>query len=364
MMAHPEPVADDTGALERWLARHLPQAEGLICQPLERAKLGMSNDTRLVDAAWTQDGQSVARRFVLRCGSDGPPIHPLQTDAVADSVDLQYRVMAALRAEGSVPVAHLLPFEADRDCLGRPFFVMVHVAGWVPADHPAYTEAGPFANASPEQRRGWFAEGLAMLARIHKVDWRKAGLGWLDRAPGDGPRMPAQIALWQNYCAPIFAQGPFPLLSRALDWLAANAPAEPPPSLIWGDARPQNMIYDDALHPLLVMDWEGAAILPAETDIAYWIINDRMVHERLGVRRLPGTPEREEQVAIHARALGREPIGLPYYEVFAIMTITATMHNVLAALDRAGVEHGLGMPHDNYFSQTLDELLTAREQAG
>jgi aminoglycoside phosphotransferase (APT) family kinase protein len=363
-MAPPEVASDDSRALGRWLAHHLPNAEALICHPLARAKLGMSNDTRIVDAEWIEHGQQVARRFVLRCGSDGPPIHPLQTDATADSVDLQYRVMAALAAEGSVPVARLLPYEADRRWLGRPFFLMEHVEGWAPADHPAYTQEGPFADGPPGLRRSFLAHGLRILAVIHKIDWRKAGLSWLDRAPGDGPRMPAQIALWRTYCAPIFAETPFPLLARALGWLAINAPAEPPPSLVWGDARPQNMIYDDALRPKLVMDWEGAAILPAEADIAYWAINDRMVHERLGVRRLEGTPERHEYYEMHAAELGRSLVDLPYYEVFAVTMIVATMFKVLAALDGASVAHGLGTPVDNYFSQTLDLLLAGQENSG
>lgn len=362
-MALRDPAPDDTQAMQRWLTANLAQAEKVVCQSSERAKLGMSNDTRIFDASWLANGKTETARFVLRCGNDGPPVHPVQTDAVASSIELQYRVMAALAAQGSVPVAQLLPYEADRSWLGRPFFVMGHVAGWVPADHPAYTQAGPFAEAPPRLRRSFLVEGLNMLARIHNIDWKSAGLSWLDRAPGNGPRMPAQIALWQTYCAPIFAQTHFPLLARALTWLADNAPLEPQPSLIWGDARPQNMIYDKGLHPHLVMDWEGAAILPAEADIAYWVINDRMVHERLGVERLPGTPTREEQYAIYAAALGRALIGLPYYEIFAVMTITATMHNVLAELDKIGVEHGLGTPVDNYFSQTLDNLLQTQGNA-
>ena len=363
MMSPPDKFDDEAGVLAHWLAGHLAQAEDVACQPLERTKLGMSNDTRIVDATWTEGGQPRARRFVLRCGSDSLPVHPLQTGAVPDSVALQYRVMAALAVDGSIPIARLLPYEADRQWLGRPFFLMEHVPGWVPSDHPAYTEAGPFFDTAPDQRRSFIAEGLAMLARIHRVDWRKVDLGWLDRAPGNGPRMPAQIDLWRDYCRPILDGTPFPVLSRALDWLEANFPEEPPPSLVWGDARPQNMIYDEMLRPRLVMDWEGAAIMPAEADIAYWVVNDRMVHERLDRERLPGVPDRAEQYAIFSAQLGRPLIDSGYYEIFASMTIAATMFNVLTALEKAGVDHGFGTPTGNYFSRTLDGFLAERLDA-
>ncbi|WP_084619829.1 phosphotransferase family protein [Caenibius tardaugens] len=351
-------------ALARWLMRQWPQAADVRCVFDGAPKNGMSNDTRFVTVRWQEGGIAQVARYVLRQGTSGDPIHPLQTDAVASSVELQYRVMHALLQEGSLPLARLLPFEPDRQWLGAPFFLMAFVAGWAPPDFPGFTEQGRIVAASADQRRRFNERGLSALARLHRIDWRAADLQWLDRAVADGPRMPAQLALWDNYCAPIFARTAFPVMASALTWLKAHAPDEPDAALVWGDARPQNMLWGDDFALTAVMDWEGAAILPPETDIAYWLVNDHMVHERLGVVRLDDYPTREEQLAFYCRELGRPVRDMGYYRVFALMTIAATMYNVYRILAEMGVAAGADAdPENNYFARALARELAAAQGA-
>lgn len=350
--------ADLLDPLSRWFEATYPDRHAVTCRFAGTPKAGLSNDTCFVTMAWTEHGTRSERAYVLRRPNKGAPIHPLQTNAVESSIVLQYDVMKALRDDGSVAIAPILPFEADPRWLGVPFYLMEFVPGWVPSDFPSYNEEGPYVDAAPAERRAFVENGLAQLAAIHCVDWRRAGLGWLDRAGESAPRMPAQLALWRHYCAPIFAQTPFPTLARALAWLETHLPPEPEPALVWGDARPHNMVYDNRFRPIVVMDWEGAAILPPERDIAYWLVNDRLVHERLGIGRRPGTPTREEQVAFYCERLGRPVSHIDYYCVFAAMTIAATIYNVFTMLNRDGVLGGADVfADDNAFSALLGTLM-------
>lgn len=354
------PACDETlSGLRQWFVQTWPQAQNLSCAFDGKPKTGMSNDTRFVTVDWDGPGGAKRQRFVLRRATAGEPIHPLQTDAAETSVELQHRVMAALENEGGLPVAKVLPLEANPKWLGSPFFLMEFIEGWGPPDFPSFTQSGPIVDASPAARARFVRNGLEGLARIHNVNWRAAGLQWLDRGQGNAPRMPTQLDLWETYCAPIFQHTSFSVLKTALIWLRANLPDEPEPALTWGDARPQNMLWSKEFDLLAIMDWEGAAILPPEVDIAYWLVNDSMVHERVMVDRLPGYPTREEQLEIYARSLGRPVKDIDYYKIFARMTIVATMFNVYRILQESGVDAGPDSdPEFNYFSRDLQRALT------
>ena len=350
--------------LARWWEQRKPGARDVSCRFYGQPKAGMSNDTRFIALSWLGDDGPQEELWVLRMGTGVEPIHPLQTKAVSSSVELQYRVMAALFSDGHVPVPKLSDFEPDASIIGQPFFMIGFVDGWAAQDFPSFVEEGRFRDASPSARRVFFENGLQQLAQIHKVDWERAGLQWLDRA-GSGPRMPQQLKLWNDYAAPIFAKESFPVLRSSLAWLQDAMPSEPSPSLIWGDARPQNIIFNDAFDPLSMMDWEGAAILPAEADIAYWLISDYMAHERVGAERLEGTPTREEQLQIYTQLLGREVENLEYYKVFGLMTIAATLYNVFTLLINSGNPMNNGeTPSNNYYSVALENQLLKAKSAG
>lgn len=349
---------DPLSGLRDWLAQHWPQARNLRCLFEGKPKTGMSNDTRFVLVEREEAGGVRRQKFVLRRATSEQPIHPLQTGEVETSVELQHRVMSSLVNGSTLPVARVLPLELDSKWLGGAFFLMEFIEGWVPPDFPSFTETGPITDAGPTERDRFIHNGLAALAQIHHVDWRAAGLQWLDRRQDNGPCMPAQLDLWESYCAPIFKQTNFPVLGETLAWLRAHLPDEPEPALTWGDARPQNMLWSKDFDVLAIMDWEGAAILPPEVDIAYWLVNDSMVHERVMVERLPGYPSRGEQLDIYTRRLGRPVRDTEYYKIFARMTIVATMYNVYRILQEAGVDAGPDSdPTANYFARDLQRAL-------
>ena len=119
-------MSDDLSALESWLQERLPDHPGLRLAHGGAPASGFSAETTILDATW--DGG--ADRFVLRKETPDPPVYPTQVPGLTTEVEIQYRVMEALR--GAVPLAPLHGYESDPGVLGGEFFVMGFVDGQVP----------------------------------------------------------------------------------------------------------------------------------------------------------------------------------------------------------------------------------------
>ena len=212
-------------------------------------------------------------------------------------------------------------------------------------------------------RRGYLETGLAGMAGVHRIDWRRAGLSWLDRAPESDSRMLSQLSLWRDYVESIPACRENAILEGSLAWLERERPPEPEPALSWGDARIQNMIFDDKGSCQSIVDWEGAAILPPEVDLAWWLGVDHFVHEGSGVERLPGELTLREQVSWYEAQLGRSVRNLPYYRVFAAFRTVALMISTYDRLEAMGVSDA-GSASDNPFESLLTDVLNIAMESG
>jgi aminoglycoside phosphotransferase (APT) family kinase protein len=330
---------------------------------LESPKSGFSNETVFFTAATEGDRGRTEKRYVLRRAGTGEAIYPIQKSDVPSSIETQRRVLHGLADAGFGLAPEVVASESTDLPLGRPFFVMEFVAGRVLPDFPSYAEAGYFKDeASPTVRRNHIETGLAGMAGVHRIDWRRAGLDWLDRrSPSDSDsasRMQPQLALWREYNEAIPACRENALLERSLRWLEQERPPESPPGLSWGDARIQNMIFDDKGTCQSIVDWEGAAILPPEADLAWWLGVDQFVHEWSGAERLPGELTQSEQVSWYEAQLGRSVHHLPYYRVFAAFRTVALMISTYDRLAAMGISDA-GSAADNPFETILAEALEA-----
>lgn len=332
----------ETAALAAWLAPRLdppaPDAGGVAVSDVEPLSTGFSAETISLRAGWGSGAHT--RRLVLRRESPDPAVYPQQAPGFDVEVDIQYRVMAALSAHSSVPLAPLVGYEPDPSVLGAPFFVMEFVEGQVPLVTPSYAESGFFADAAPADRRAMIEDGIGVLAALHSVDWAAAGLDWL-LGDGSDASVGRQLAIWRRYSERELRGREHPLMARALAWLEARTPEAGPPTLNWGDPRPGNMIWRD-FRCVCVTDFEAAAIAPAEVDLGWWLMFDRWSHESAGVARLEGEPTRQEQADLYRRLSGRAVGDLHWYEVFAALRYCAI---VVRVMNRT-VERGL-MPADN-----------------
>src|SRR5579862_6315807 len=152
------PVADshsfDISALERWLLANLPGFAGPLA--VEQFKGGQSNPTyKLV---------TPARSYVMR-SKPGPVARLLPS---AHAVEREFRVMDAL-AGTEVPVAKMHLLCEDESVIGRAFYVMEFIEGRV------FWDQG-LSGATPAERGAIYDEMNRVIAAMHNVDVRAAGL--------------------------------------------------------------------------------------------------------------------------------------------------------------------------------------------
>ncbi|MHB8463301.1 MAG: phosphotransferase family protein [Acidimicrobiales bacterium] len=305
--------ADVRDGLERWARQTRPDA---VVAPLVRPNDGLSSETYLVDIS----GEMVVARVV-------------PTNGVFPHYDLslQARLQEDLAPLG-VPTAPPIALVDDPAWIGRPFLLMRRVAGHVLSDNPPFSRTGWLHDAGPDLQRTVFTGFMDVLADIHRVDCRE--VAYAARRGGTGLR--AELAWWGDYLAWATGDEPIAELAAALDWCATHVPEpEPPPSLLWGDVRLGNVIFDDAGQPAAVLDWEMASIGPAEVDLGWFFALRDLMAPPGGVE-LPGFLDRDAALARYQDRLGR-PVGdLWWYELFALVRSTS----VLVRTQRSLIEQG------------------------
>ncbi|MAG33594.1 MAG: hypothetical protein CL908_22175 [Deltaproteobacteria bacterium] len=343
--------------LASWLSDRVSSGGAVAVRDFEFPKAGFSNETIFFWASSGVGRDKSEARYVLRREGTGSAIYPVQNPAVPSSIETQSGVLEALAKAEFRLAPEVIAYEPTDAPLGRPFFVMNFVEGRVLPDFPSYTAEGFFKDeASPSVRRNHSETGLAGMAEMHRLDWRQAGLAWLDRGLESSSRMKSQLALWRGYVESVPGCRGNALLDRSLHWLEQNRPTESEPALSWGDARIQNMIFDDAGTCQSILDWEGAAILPPEVDLAWWLGVDHFVHEGSGIERLPGELQQSEQISYYESRLGRTVCDMPYYRVFAAFRTVALMVSTFDRLAAMGIPNA-GSSEDNPYEPLLADAL-------
>lgn len=345
-------------ALRQWFAGMHPEVSdvevGNVNIPVAT---GFSNETAFFDASWRDDDGAHTERFVARIEPGSGPLFPAQTPALTQSVGVQHRIMTAVGAQG-IAVPPIVGYHGDRDLLGQPFFVMGFVDGVIPADTPRYSEAGFLVDeATPEERTLMITTGLEAMASIHAIDWRAAGLHWLDGTGTGEPTQAYQLDLYRRSIAADLAGREHRVLSDALDWLAENDPHDERVGLIWGDARIGNIIWRD-YRPAAVVDWEACALCPTEADLGWWLMFDRMSFDDMDAPRMVGYPTRDQMIEIYEKASGREVRAPGYWELFAAMRFCAIFVPLADRMVEAGIApREVNLAVNNAVSDAVARLL-------
>ena len=317
------------------------------------AASGFSNETLVFDATLVRGGDRTVKSLVARVPPTDYAVFPEY------DMSLQYRCMEVVAAHSDVPVPGLVGIEADASLLGQPFYVMDKVEGQVAGDNPPYVAEGWVKDATPEQQAMLYRSSLEAMASIAAIDITTADVSFLDR-PDYGPAGVLQQVAYYDMALEWALQGrESAVVDAASRWLHDNAPADAPPNVMnWGDTRPGNILYRD-FRPVAVLDWEMAAIGPAEVDLGYWLMFQTYHQWSCGVPRLPGFLDREATIELYGELVGRPMRDVEYYEMFAWYRFAM----VLVRISDQFVESGV-IPPDMGFAFTSEPMRALADRLG
>jgi len=298
--------------LVRWLGAR--RATDVVVTGIERPSVGHSSETLLVDYEWRADGETDTDHVVVRL--------PPASGGTFPDFDLTAQAAAqAAAGTAGVAVAEPTTVEPDASWLGAPFMTMPRVEGHI---------IGPSSPHDP-----WLAAlGARDQARLH--DGFIATLGAIHRADADRARrdgvavrdLAAELDYWDDYLTWSSPGAPVETLVLATDWCRDHRPAtDPPPCLLWGDARLGNVIFADDLTPAAVLDWDMASIGAPEHDLAWFLTLEATVEHVAGAR-VAGFPGRAETIESYERDLGRPVRDFEWFETFAQLRATAIMTRI------------------------------------
>ncbi|MFL6720595.1 MAG: phosphotransferase family protein [Sphingomonas sp.] len=231
----------DEAALGAWLEAHVAG----FSAPLTLAKFpsGQSNPTYRISAA---SGDYVLRR---------KPFGQLLPSAHA--VDREYRLLAALSPLG-FPVPRPLALCDDPAVIGAIFYVMELAKGRPYAD-------GALPDFDPAGRRRMYEQLVDTLADLHNIDPVAAGLGDFGK-PGN--YFERQVARWTRQYRDSQTDD-VPEMERLIAFLPETLPEQSRTSIVHGDYRIDNVVFDEEGTLTAVLDWELATLGDPVADFSY-----------------------------------------------------------------------------------------------
>jgi aminoglycoside phosphotransferase (APT) family kinase protein len=237
----------------------------------------------------------------------------------------EYRVLNALQ-NTPVPVPRVYAACDDPKYIGAPFYLMEYMRGEV-----IRADGKSFAN-TPERRRAVSQGMIDLLVELQKVDWRAVGLEGFGRPDGYLPR---QLKRWVDQLERTIPHTrPLPVMNQVRDWLQAHIPESPPATIVHGDYKLDNVMWNpsDPPKPIAIFDWEMSTIGDPLADLgwllSYWPdASDGPV--RVGSMATmapePGYLSRREMLDRYEAKTGRKMTDFPFYQAFAIFKLAIIM---------------------------------------
>jgi aminoglycoside phosphotransferase (APT) family kinase protein len=270
---------------------------------------GQSNPTYRIDSP---SGAYVLRR---------KPFGPLLPSAHA--VDREYAVIAGLYPTG-FPVAKPYGLCTDDSVLGSWFYIMGMVQGRTLWD-------GGLPDMTPPQRTAIYHAMIDTLAALHNIDMQAAGLGDYGKA---GNYFERQVGRWTKQYRAAETER-MEDMERAINYLSRTIPEQTRTSIVHGDYRIDNMIFD-ATEPkvLAVLDWELSTTGDPLADFSYMMMNWVTEPEgRSGVKGLTGPetgiPTLEQMTQRYCAATGREGVpDLNWYFAFGLFRLASIVQGI------------------------------------
>ena len=238
-----------------YLATKLPGASDIAVRNLFRIPGGQSRETWSFDAVWQENGKPAERGMILRRDPDA---------SLLDSNEgLEFRVMAAVGAHG-VPVPEMFWLEPDVSWLDRPFCMMQRIDECEAS--PQKVLLDPRLFPVRQQIADQFVD---ILARIHHIDWRAAGLDFITPPVDEASCGRAEIERWEAIVAQE-SLDPQPVLRAAFRWMRRNLPKPAERIvLVHADYRTGNFLAHPSGEIRGILDWEMTHLGDSLEDVGW-----------------------------------------------------------------------------------------------
>ncbi len=300
----------DINVLADYLRTRLPDFEGEL--RVEQFKGGQSNPTfKLI---------SRKRAFVMR-SKPGPVARLLPS---AHAIEREFRVLSAL-SKTDVPVPEVYCLCEDEAVIGRAFYIMDNVDGRV------LWEQG-LPGISNAERTAIYDQMNSVLARLHGVDYQSIGLAEFGR-PGN--YFSRQISRWsKQYLASVTQD--IPEMNKLIEWLPNNIPEGDETSIVHGDFRLDNLIFDHQQARIkAILDWELSTIGHPLADFSYHCMTYHIEPENFrGIKGLDlkalGIPGEQQYMAAYSRRTGRSQIEhWDFYLAYNLFRLAAILQGIM-----------------------------------
>ena len=296
----------DLAALTAWFEASVDGFEGPIAY--SKFKGGQSNPTYRIDTP--------ARSYVLR----RQPFGKLLPSAHA--VDREYAAMHALGPTG-FPVPKIYGLCEDPEVLGSKFFVMGLADGrslW----------NGALPNSTPDERRAIYLAMIETMADLHLHDPAAIGLSDFGKPDDYCAR---QISRWTKQYK-LSETEHMPKMERLIEWLPQTIPPQHGSSVVHGDYRLDNLIFEkDADRVLAVLDWELSTLGDPIADFSYLMLNwYNPADGRAGLQGLDlealGIPSVEEAVERYVTRTGYPVPPMEWYFAYNLFRLAGIIQGI------------------------------------
>ncbi len=238
-----------------YMAHSMPAASDVVVDELGRIYGGSSQETFRFRACWSEDGQGIERRLILR--RDAP------AGLVVAERDLEFNVYRALAGQG-VPIPGVYFLELDPKWLDRPFFIMDMCPG---------KPGSPFSPSDPYDGHGEAIgrQFWSIMGRLAAIDHHAVGLESLRNGAAKSGFWSLELDRWEG----ILDEGEAliePAVRGAMRWLRRNPPPEPTkPAIVHGDYRSGNFLFTPDGQISAILDWEMCHVGDPLEDVTWAI---------------------------------------------------------------------------------------------
>ena len=296
----------DLDRLTAWFDAHVEGFEGPISY--SKFKGGQSNPTYRIDTP--------GRSYVLR----RQPFGKLLPSAHA--VDREYTAMHALGPTG-FPVPRTYGLCEDPEVIGSKFFVMALADGrslW----------NGALPGIDSHERRAIYESMIDTMADMHLKNPNEIGLGDYGKPTDYCAR---QIARWSKQYR-LSETEHMPQMERLIEWLPETIPPQHESSVVHGDYRLDNLIFEkDSPQVLAVLDWELSTLGDPIADFSYLMLNwHNPADGRAGLLGLDlddlGIPSQQAAVDRYVARTGYPVPPMDWYFAYNLFRLAGIMQGI------------------------------------